>query len=322
MAYPFRAPRTIVEALKMADSAAAARAAGRMDDADIMEAALRSVSFDPDSIDTVRIRELANFNPPVSRDPDIGVTLRGLANQDIPAMEPTSFPPYLTGMKNRPAYESSNNAFMGLQSGRSFNLPNMRTPINEIRRDDILRAAQEGIDRAAAAQQAERMATAAAIAGAAGLGGMIAESVGRLPGDDASVANAPAPDMPPEPPMPGSDPLMDFVAPDVEMLPVDDMPIEEEKFSPVTLSDAEMGLTDFSPMDTADLVAESRPIPASTPTVMPETLTPEEIAALRGQVVSIRDAKTGQAMDSFYPPESEEYKREQRMKLRYPQMRR
>jgi len=27
-------------------------------------------------------------------------------------------------------------------------------------------------------------------------------------------------------------------------------------------------------------------------------------------------------MDSFYPPESEEYKREQRMKLRYPQMRR
>ena len=317
MAMPFRAPRTIVEALKMAESAAAFRAAGRMDDADIVEAALRSVSFDPDSIDTVRIRELANFDPPVSRDPDIGVALRGFANQDIPAMEPTSFPPYLTGMKNRPAYESSNNAFMGLQSGRSFNLPNMRTPINEIRRDDILRAAQEGIDSAAAAQQAERMATAAAIAGAAGMGGMMSDTIGRFQGDDASVANAPAPDMPME-----SDPLMDFVAPEVDMLPVDDMPIPEERIAPVTLSDAEMGLTDFSPMDTADLVAESRPIPASTPSVMPEMLTPEEIAALRGQVLSIRDAKTGQAMDSFYPPESEEYKREQRMKLRYPQMRR
>jgi sarcosine oxidase delta subunit len=314
MAYPFRAPRTIVEALKMADSAAAARAAGRMDDADIMEAALRSVSFDPDSIDTVRIRELANFNPPVSRDPDIGVTLRGLANQDIPAPSATSFEDMAQGI------DQSVRNYNWMRSNRAGGMKNQWR--GDIGGRDIRYAAQEGIDRAAAAQQAERMATAAAIAGAAGLGGMIAESVGRLPGDDASVANAPAPDMPPEPPMPGSDPLMDFVAPDVEMLPVDDMPIEEEKFSPVTLSDAEMGLTDFSPMDTADLVAESRPIPASTPTVMPETLTPEEIAALRGQVVSIRDAKTGQAMDSFYPPESEEYKREQRMKLRYPQMRR
>jgi hypothetical protein len=153
------------------------------------------------------------------------------------------------------------------------------------------------------------MGTAAAIAGAAGLGGMIAETTGRLPGDAAGVANAPAPD-----------PLMDYVAPEVDMLPVDDMPIPQEQFAPVQLP--EMGLTDFSPMETADLVAEQRPIPASTPTAMPEMLTPEEIAALRGQVVSIRDAKTGQAMDSFYPPESEEYKREQRMKLRYPQMRR
>jgi hypothetical protein len=312
---PFRAPRTVVEMLQMQDAAAALRAAGRMDSADAVEAALRSVSFDPESMGVVQA--LRGFDPPVSRDPDIGMSLRGLSNQDIPAMEPTSFPPYLTGMKNRPAYESSNNAFMGLQSGRSFNLPNMRTPINEIRQQDILRSAQQGIDRAAAATQAERMATAAAIAGAAGLGGMMSDTIGRFQGDDASVANAPAPDMPMD-----SDPLMDFVAPDVDMLPVDDMPIPEERFAPVTLSEAEMGLTDFSPMDTADLVAEQRPIPASTPSVMPEMLTPEEIAALRGQVLSIRDARTGQAMDSFYPPESEEYKREQRMKLRYPQMRR
>jgi hypothetical protein len=240
------------------------------------------------------------------------MSLRGLSTQDIPAMEPTSFPSYNRGLD----YDKSNSSFNQLASGRTLNLRNQNTDLNRIRRDDILSAAQEGIDRAAAAQQAERMATAAAIAGAAGLGGMIAETTGRLPGDGPSVANAPAPEMP------ESDPLMDFVAPEVDMLPVDDMPIPQERIAPVTLSDADMGLTDFSPMDTADLVAESRPIPASTPSVMPERLTPEEIAALRGQVVSIRDAKTGQAMDSFYPPESEEYKREQRMKLRYPQMRR
>jgi hypothetical protein len=280
-----------------------------MDDADIMEAALRSVSFDPDSIDTVRIRELANFNPPISRDPDIGVALRGFANQDIPAPSATSFEDMAQDM------DQSVRNYNWMRSDRARGMKNQWR--GDIGGRDIRNAAQEGIDRAAAATQAERMATAAAIAGAAGMGGMIAETMGRLPGDGPSVANAPAPEMPME-----SDPLMDFVAPDVDMLPVDDMPIPEERFAPVTLSDADMGLTDFSPMDTADLVAESRPIPASTPSVMPEMLTPEEIAALRGQVVSIRDAKTGQAMDSFYPPESEEYKREQRMKLRYPQMRR
>jgi len=311
MAMPFRAPRTVVEMLQMQDAAAALRAAGRMDSADAVESALRSVSFDPESMGVVQA--LRGFDPPVSRDPDIGVTMRGLANQDIPAMEPTSFPSYNRGL----GYDKSNSSFNQLASGRTLNLRNQNTDLNRIRRDDILSAAQEGIDRAAAAQQAERMATAAAIAGAAGMGGMIAETMGRLPGDGPSVANAPAPEMPM-----ASDPLMDFVAPDVDMLPVDDMPIPQERFAPVTLSGADMGLTDFSPMDTADLVAEQRPIPASTPSVMPEMLTPEEIAALRGQVVSIRDAKTGQAMDSFYPPESEEYKREQRMKLRYPQMRR
>jgi hypothetical protein len=296
--------------LQMQDAAAALRAAGRMDSADAVESALRSVSFDPESMGVVQA--LRGFDPPVSRDPDIGMSLRGLSTQDIPAMEPTSFPSYNRGLD----YDKSNSSFNQLASGRTLNLRNQNTDLNRIRRDDILSAAQEGIDRAAAAQQAERMATAAAIAGAAGLGGMIAETTGRLPGDGPSVANAPAPEMP------ESDPLMDFVAPEVDMLPVDDMPIPQERIAPVTLSDADMGLTDFSPMDTADLVAESRPIPASTPSVMPERLTPEEIAALRGQVVSIRDAKTGQAMDSFYPPESEEYKREQRMKLRYPQMRR
>jgi hypothetical protein len=291
--------------LQMQDAAAALRAAGRMDSADAVEAALRSVSFDPESMGVVQA--LRGFDPPVSRDPDIGMSLRGMANQDIPA------PATLDDMSQD--IGKSVRSYEGLMSGRTARLRNQQLagPAGS----ELRAAAQEGIDSAAAATQAERMATAAAILGAAGMGVMMSDTIGRFQGDDASVANAPAPDMPME-----SDPLMDFVAPDVDMLPVDDMPIPEERFAPVALSDADMGLTDFSPMDTADLVAEQRPIPASTPSVMPEMLTPEEIAALRGQVVSIRDAKTGQAMDSFYPPESEEYKREQRMKLRYPQMRR
>lgn len=305
MAHPFRAPRTIVEALKMADSAAAARAAGRLDDADIMEAALRSVSFDPESIGIVQA--LRGFDPPLAREPNIGVALRGMANQDIPLPSATAYEDMAQDI------DQSVRNYNWMRSNRTGGLKNQWR--GDIGGRAIRDAAQEGIASAAAAREAEGMARAAAAAGALGLGGMIAETNSRMaPPEKPMVAEEPA--------MPASDPLMDYVAPDVEMLPVDDMPIPEERFAPVTLSDAEMGLTDFSPMDTADLVAESRPIPMSTPTVQPETLTPEEIAALRGQVVSIRDAKTGQAMDSFYPPESEEYKREQRMKLRYPQLRR
>lgn len=302
MATPFRAPRTIVEALKLADSAAAARAAGLMDEADIMEAALRSVAFDPESVGIVRA--LRGFDPPVAREPNVGVTLRGFANQDIPAPSATSFEDMAQDIGR------SVRSYEGLLSGRTARLRNQQLagPAGS----ELRAAAQEGIDRAAAATQRERMATAAAIAGAAGLGGMIADTAGRFPSNVPIAANALAPE---------DDPMMEYVPPEVDMLPVDDAPIPEERFSPVALSDSDMGLTDFSPMDTADLAAEQRPLPESTPTVMPETLTPEEIAALRGQVVSIRDAKTGQAMDSFYPPESEEYKREQRMKLRYPQLR-
>ena len=286
MAMPFRAPRTVVEMLQMQDAAAALRAAGRMDSADAVEAALRSVSFDPESMGVVQA--LRGFDPPVSRDPDIGVTMRGLSNQDIPAMEPTSFPSYNRGLD----YDKSNSSFNQLASGRTLNLRNQNTDLNRIRRDDILSAAQEGIDRAAAATQAERMATAAAIAGAAGLGGMMSDTVGRFQGDDASVANAPAPDMPME-----SDPLMDFVAPDVDMLPVDDMPIPEERFAPVALSDAEMGLTDFSPMDTADLVAEQRPIPASTPAVAMELPAPKKPPMTAEQAAIMYSSEAKQQID-------------------------
>jgi hypothetical protein len=277
---PFRAPRTVVEMLQMQDAAAALRAAGRMDSADAVEAALRSVSFDPESMGVVQA--LRGFDPPVSRDPDIGMSLRGMANQDIPA------PATLDDMSQD--IGKSVRSYEGLMSGRTARLRNQQLagPAGS----ELRAAAQEGIDSAAAATQAERMATAAAILGAAGMGGMMSDTIGRFQGDDASVANAPAPDMPM-----ASDPLMDFVAPDVDMLPVDDMPIPEERFAPVTLSDAEMGLTDFSPMDTADLVAEQRPIPASTPAVAMELPAPKKPPMTAEQAAIMYSSEAKQQID-------------------------
>lgn len=308
MAFPFRVPRSAFEADRMRMVADTFRSMGRMDAADQVEAAVRAARLDPTLM--AGVEDLRGFNPRLPEEDGIDMLLRRLAGTDMPAPEPTSFPGYARGTD----YDKANRSYSKFRSGSMFNLPNMRKPIPQIYREDMLRAAERNISEAALAGDAENAARLAAVAGAAGLGGMIAETNSRLFPGEAVATGSPVADEP------ASDPLMDFVAPDVDMLPVDDMPIPQERFPAPQFTDAELGLADFSPMDTADLVAESRPIPDSTP-VVPQ-LTPEEIAALRGNVVSIRDAKTGQAMDSFYPPESEEYKREQRMKLRYPQLRR
>ena len=285
MAYPFRAPRTIVEMLQMQDAAQALRSAGRMDAADAVEQAVRSASFDPDSVGVVEA--LRGFNPPVAGDPSLNVTLRNLASQDIAAPEPVSFPGYARGTD----YDKANASFNKLRSGSMFNLRNQDTPLNRIRQDDILTAAQEGIDRAAAAQQAERMATAAAIIGAAGMGGMMSDTVGRFKGDDTSIANAPAPDYP------VSDPLMDYVGPDVPLDPVDDPPIPQERA--IQMSEPDLGLTDFSPMDTADLAAEQRPLPDSTPEVPLELPPPKKPPMTAEQAAIMYSQEAKQQIDKL-----------------------
>lgn len=308
MAYPFRAPRTITEMMQMADAAEALRAAGRVDAADAVEAAIRSVSFDPESVAVSRM--LQRFDPPVAPEPRSSLnSLDAMA-----APEPVSFP----GHAGNTPYDKANRSFMGIESGRTMNLRNQNTDLNRIRQDDILTAAQDSIRGQQEALASENLGRAAATAGVGGLAAMIAESAGRMTPSPAGIGDmesvAEAPELAPAPR------VEDIVLPDVpidtpEAMDPPDMYAVKNIARDLPLE--QLDLLNDDPMATADLVEESRPIPASTP-----RLTPEEIEALRSQVVAIRDAKTGEAMDSFYPPESEEYKAEQRMKKMYPQLRR
>jgi hypothetical protein len=289
----------MAEFLDMQDAAAAMRAAGRATDE--IDAALASArrSFDPNSL-------------------SISQMLRGMRNEPMDAM-PTiplnalDVPPVAPMMDDMSAANKANSSYQALRSGRTLNLRNQNTDINRIRQDDILTAAQDSIRGHQEAAAAEAMARN--LAGAAALGGgvMVGESLSRGYNDGPTTADVPREEL--------SRP-MDVDLPDVDLLPVDDVPVTDDfvpREVPMPMPE-ELALMEDDPMATANLVEESRPIPASTPKV--ERLTPEEIEALRSQVVSIRDAQTGQAMDSFYPPESEEYKAEQRMKKMYPQLRR
>jgi hypothetical protein len=312
----FRAPRTMSEFLDMQDAAAAMRAAGRATDE--IDAALAAAgrSFDPDSL-------------------SISQMLRGMRSEPMDAV-PTvplnalDVPPVAGRLDDMDAdtlkaVNKANNSFMGLESGRTLNLRNQNTDLNRIRRDDILSAAEQSIRGQQEAAAAEAMALQ--LAGAAALGGgmMAGESLTRGYNDGPTTADVPLEELPSprvslEPmPRPGMSRQMEVDIPDVDMLPVDDVPVTDDYIPQPVPMPEELALLEDDPMATANLVEESRPIPASTPKV--ERLTPEEIEALRSQVVSIRDAQTGQAMDSFYPPESEEYKAEQRMKKMYPQLR-
>lgn len=312
----FRAPRTVAEFLDMQDAAEAMRAAGRATDE--IDAALASVrgGFDPESISISQMLR-GMRNDPMDAVPT--VPLNALDVPPIPGRLDDMDGPTLQ------AINKANNSFQGLQSGRTLNLRNQNTPLNQIRRDDILTAAQDSIRGQQEALAAENLGRAAATAGIGGLAAMIAESTGRMNPSPAGIGDlesvAEAPELEPSPR--GED----IVLPDVPIdLPeaMDPPDMYAVKNIARDLPLEQIDLLNDDPMATADLVEESRPIPASTPRVAtrPETLTPAEIEALRSQVVSIRDAQTGEAMDSFYPPESEEYKAEQRMKKMYPQLRR
>ena len=302
----FRAPRTMAEFLDMQDAAAAMRAAGRATDEIDAALAAASRSFDPDSL-------------------SISQMLRGMRSEPMDAV-PTvplnslDVPPVAGRLDDMDAgtlkaVNKANNSFMGLESGRTLNLRNQNTDLNRIRRDDILAAAEDSIrgqqEAAAGEATARRLAALAAMGG----GMMAGESLTRGYNDGPTTADVPLEELP----SPRVSRPMDVDIPDVDMLPVDDVPVTDDYIPQPVPMPEELALLEDDPMATADLVEESRPIPASTPKV--EALTPEEIEALRSQVVSIRDAQTGQAMDSFYPPESEEYKAEQRMKKMYPQLR-
>lgn len=298
---PFRPARSVDEAIRMQDALDAAVASGDATLARVIAAAIRASDIDSNDVGIVR-------------------SLRSLDREPVEVVAPTRFDDMSNPLTQDIA--KSVRSFDALRSGRTANLRNQ--PYARPAGAELRAAAEEALASRQQAAAAENLARAAALTGAGGLAGMIADS---------SVRMQPSPDG-----------MRDMGGEAVDMTPMDEPPMPEIVESTPVVMEEPVALGDIgfdNPMDTADLVAESRPIPDSTPMALireaiaaeraarpvappapRETLTPAEIDALRGKVVSIRDAATGAPMDSFYPPESEEYKREQRMKLRYPQLRR
>lgn len=300
MAYPIRAPRLVSELLDMEDAAKALRNAGRMDEADAVEAMIRSASFDPESVGVSRM--LRDLNPPVSREMPLARALSDLRSQELPIPSVDlvgdqdlqgvgrSYQNFIRGSRdnlgnqpvdlNRAARIGIAEAAAARAGDSSFIDPNpltkeerLRQQAGEVidRREIPVRAAMRS--RLAPTDSAERAAVMAALAGATGLGGMIAETHSRMDGGGMATANAPELDYPeleqaggPTMPEELEEQAPEWpTMPDVDLLPVDDPPIPSMATRPLT--DEDMGLTDFSPMDTADLAAESRPIPDSTPEI-------------------------------------------------------
>jgi hypothetical protein len=286
--HPFRPARDMPEAMRMQDALDYAVGSGNDAAAREIAAAIRASGVDAEGVGIRR-------------------ALRALAREPMEVLPEATFEDMAQDIgKSVRSYE-------GMISGRTGNLKNQWR--GDIGGRELRAAAEDAIRSRQQAAASENLGRSAALLGAGGLAGMIADTAGRMqqspPGiqdfageamDDSALLPDPAPMAIPE--------------------------SEEPDLGDITFED---------PMATAELVAESRPIPDSTPMALIREaiaaeraaqqspvgrLSPQEIAALRGQVVDIRDAATGQAMDSFYPPESEEYKAEQRMKLLYPQLRR
>lgn len=297
---PFRPARTTREAMLMQDALEQAVGTGNDELARNIAAAIRASDVDQNSVGVMR-------------------ALRAMEAQPMEVL------PQRTFEDMGQEIGKSVRSYEGLRSGRTANLRNQPHAANAGM--ELRLAAEDAIQSAREARAAEQMGRAAATVGAGGLAAMIADSMDRM-----------------APSAPGID---DLTSEAVDMEPVADMGMTARAATvedPIRAAAMDLDPTqvDFlrdDPMATADLVAESRPIPDDTPmaaiaeavaseprvvkkTTVTSTLSPGEIDALRGQVVDIRDAATGAAMDSFYPPESEEYKREQRMKLMYPQLRR
>lgn len=285
MAFPIRAPRNVTELLSAEAAMRAARAAGRMDDADVIRALLNEGAFDPEVVANSRFFQ--QFNPDLPR-PDAGAAVRF-----IDRLDGTDLPVPEVNLVGDQSLQKAGRSYDSLVSGRINNLRNQPVQLNDIARANIAEAAAAR-QAAMADTSGEQMAAAAALAGALGLGGMVADTNSRLSAGGEGMAQAPEieyPELERLPPPPERlPPPTDIAMPDVDLLPVDDAPIPSMPMA--TMTEEDMGLTDFSPMDTADLVAESRPIPDSTPTIsIPAPKKPPMTAAQAAEHFS-REAQT------------------------------
>jgi hypothetical protein len=285
---PFRPARSMQEAIRAQDALDAAVASGDQTLARVIAASIRASDIPANEVGVMR-------------------SLRALERGPMEVLPARSFEDM--GQEIGQSVRS----YEGLRSGRTANLRNQ--PHAGSAGMELRAAAEDAIAGRQQAAASENLGRAAALLGAGGLAGMIADTADRMQPSPPGIQDFASEAM--------DDPMMD--------LPGDPSPMplsEEPSIGDIAFDD---------PMATSDLAAESRPIPDSTPMALireaiaaeraappsrPGRLSPEEIAALRSQVVDIRDAETGAPMDSFYPPESEEYKAEQRMKLMYPQLRR
>jgi hypothetical protein len=278
----FRGPASIRELLKMEESARAFRAAGRLDSAfqveDALRNAMRSSNFDGPSMGVHRaLRSMES-----ERMPDMQLAPQSLEGLDVPGLRALE--------DLGPEIASSVRSYEGLRKaggpgprGGTANLPNQ--PHAKAAGLEIRAAAEESIQSMREAQMAEAMARRAAGAAAVGGGLMIGDTLtGGASSRQPTTANMPmeleqasdpmveeyAPETaaPPE--------LSEFMAPDVELLPVEDAPVTNDYMSMALPTD----LMSDDPMATADLAMESRPLPESTPRVaMTGAQAAEEIMA-------------------------------------------
>ena len=180
-------------------------------------------------------------------------------------------------------------SYDGMRSGRTGNLNNQWR--GDIAGREIRAAAEEGIQSAREARAAEQMGRAAATAGAGGLAAMIADSMDRM-----------------TPSAPG---IRGVQSEAVDMEPLADYPMEsasvEDPIRAVAMDLDPTQIDSFrdDPMATADLVAESRPIPDDTPMIAIEEAVASETPA-RGamtaeqyiaQVMGDMKAQTAQLND-------------------------
>ena len=228
--HPFRPAQTTREAMLMQD--ALEQAMGSGDDALAREiaAAIRMSDVDPGSVGVMR-------------------ALRSLEREPMEVLPQRSFEDM--GQEIGKSVRSHE----GLLSGRTANLRNQ--PYARPAGAELRAAAEEAIRGRQQSAASENLGRSAALLGAGGLAGMIADTAGRMqqspPGiqdfaseamDDSALLPDPAPMAMPEP--------------------------EEPAIGDLTFED---------PMDTANLVAESRPIPDSTPMALIRANREEEAAS-------------------------------------------
>jgi hypothetical protein len=241
------------EALLMQDALESAVGSGDHSLAQTIANAIRASEIDPTSIGTMR-------------------ALRAIEGQPMEVMQARRFDDMDPATTQ--AIDKSVRSHDSLRSGRTANLRNQpfARPAGNALRD----AAQDSIRAAQQASASENLGRAAALAGGAGLAGMIADTTDRMRPSPEGIGD------------------LDSTADEVDFTPLErPMPQMDAGLDSVELTD--------DPMATADLVQESRPLPASTPQ---RPMTAEEAAEqflsdARAQIQRLNEYR----MSGSLPPE-------------------